>query len=100
MPQVGPEDVLGQLIRVGQVAVMGQRDAVGAVDVERLRLRRTRGARGGVTDVPDAHAPHQTAHVTVAEHIPHHAIVLAQEKPVSVTGDDAGSVLPTVLEHR
>ena len=100
MAQIGTVEVLGERLGIGQVAVMGQGQAVGRVDVERLRLRGAGAAGGGVTHVTDAHVADQAAHVAVAEYVPDHAVVLAQEQPVPVAGDDAGGVLSPVLKNR
>ncbi len=79
MAQVGLVNFLGQLLDVGEVAVVRQRDAVRRVDVERLSLGRRRAARGGVTHMTDAHMPDQTLHMTLMKHIAHQSVVLAQE---------------------
>ena len=46
----------------------------------------------------NAHVAHQTAHVPVAKHIAHHAVVLAQEQPVAVAGDNTRRILSPVLK--
>ncbi|MCY1534962.1 hypothetical protein D9M68_703470 [compost metagenome] len=77
--QVGLVDLLGQLLDVGQVAVVRQGDAVGRVDVERLGLGGTGRTRGGIAHMADAHAADQALHVALLEDVADQAIVLAQE---------------------
>ncbi|MNG92921.1 hypothetical protein D3C79_518680 [compost metagenome] len=77
--QVGLVDLLGQLLDVGQVAVVRQGDAIGRVDVERLGLGRGRAARRRVAHVADTHVTDQALHVALLEHVTHQAIILAQE---------------------
>ncbi|MCY1349373.1 hypothetical protein D9M69_355590 [compost metagenome] len=77
--QVGFVDFLGQLLDVGQVAVVRQGDAVGRVDVERLGLGGTGRTRGGIAHMADAHAADQALHVALLEDVADQAIVLAQE---------------------
>ena len=55
MPQVLAKQIFLQLMSIDQIAVMGQGDPVGRIDVERLRLGRRRAARGRVADMTDAH---------------------------------------------
>ncbi|MCY1389796.1 hypothetical protein D9M71_46000 [compost metagenome] len=77
--QIGFVDFLGQLLDVGQVAVVRQGDAVGRVDVERLGLGGTGRTRGGIAHMADAHAADQALHVALLEDVADQAIVLAQE---------------------
>ncbi|MNF30238.1 hypothetical protein D3C84_109660 [compost metagenome] len=96
--QVGFVDLLGQLLDVGQVAVVRQGDAVGRVDVERLRLGRAGTAGGGIAHMADTHVADQALHMALMKDVAHQAIVLAQEQPAVMTGDDTGSILAAVLE--
>ena len=55
VPQVLPEQLVLQLLGVGEVAVVPEHDAERRIDVERLRLgRRPGGARGRIARVRDA----------------------------------------------
>ena len=75
---------LGELGGVGQVAVMRQADAVGRVDVERLRLGGGVAAGGRIADVADADIAAQLEHVLLLEHIAHQAGALrANSSPPS-----------------
>ncbi len=98
--QVLAEQLQLQLVRVGEVAVVGQDDAEGGVHVERLGLGgRGRTPGGGIAHVGDAHVAEQVAHVPGAEHIPHQAVVLVHVEGVVFRRADARGVLPAVLEH-
>lgn len=97
--QVLPEHCLFQLGGIGQVAVVRQHDAVGRVDVERLRFGQVAGRAGGrITHMPDPGVAHQGAHVAGAEHVTHHAAAFVHVKAVAVAGHDAGCILPAVLK--
>lgn len=96
--QVGFVDFLGQLLDIGQVAVVRQGNAVGRVDVERLRLRRAGAAGGRVTHMADADAADQALHVALLEDVADQAVVLAQVQLIVMAGDDTGSVLAAMLE--
>jgi len=48
----------------------------------------------------DAHVALQPEHVPRMKYITHQAERLAHEKPAFVTGNDAGGILPTVLQQR
>ena len=101
---VAPVDVeqfLLQRRRVGEVAVVHQHDAIGRVDVERLRLfLAVCVARGGIAHLAQAHAARQRAHVARAEHVAHHAARLVHEALRALHRDDAGRVLPAMLQQQ
>ncbi len=90
----------GQFRGIGQVAVVGEADAVGRVDVERLGLGGALAAGGRVANVADADIALELKHVTLLEHVPHQAVVLAQEDLALVRRHDARGVLATMLQHR
>ena len=69
------------LVRICQVAIVGERDAERRVDVKGLGLGGAGGAGGGVADVADAHLARQPRHVLLREHVAHLAVVLAQAQP-------------------
>src|SRR3546814_1312069 len=58
-----------QQVGIGQIAVVGQGDAIRGIDVERLRLGRSRTAGGRVAHVADAHVAAQALHVLLGEHV-------------------------------
>jgi hypothetical protein len=98
--QVLPEQVALELIGVGQVAVVPQHDAKGRVDVERLRLGGVfRRPRGGIAAMRDAGLALKIAHVARAEHVAHQPAALLHVEGALQGSDDAGRVLPAVLEH-
>ena len=78
---------------------MREADAVGRVDVERLRLGRAVAAGRRVAHVADADVALQLQHVPLLEHVAHQAVVLAQEQRALVLGHDARRVLAAVLQH-
>lgn len=95
------EQILAQLMGVGQVAVVGQRNAERRVDVERLGLRGARAAGRRVTHMANAHVALQALHMARLKHILHQAVGFTQTEPVvGVNGDDACGILATVLKHR
>ncbi len=98
VPQVRLVQLLGQLLDIGQVAVVRQGDAVGGVHVERLGLGRGRGAGGGITYMAQPHGADQALHVPLVEHIANQTVFLAQEQPVPVAGHYAGGVLAAMLQ--
>ena len=79
---------------------MGQGDTEGGVDVEGLGLGGDRSSGGGIADMADTHIAGQSQHMASADHIPHQAVVLAQEKPILMAGDDPRGVLTTMLKYR
>ena len=70
----------GQLARIGQIAVVRQADAVGRIDVERLRFGGAVAAGGRITHVADADVAPELEHVLLLEHIAHQARALAHEQ--------------------
>jgi hypothetical protein len=98
--QVRFVDLLGQLLDIGQVAVVRQGDAIRGVHVERLGLCRRRAAGRGITHMADTHVPDQPLHMALLENVPHQPVVLAQEQLAIATGNDTGSILAAVLEDR
>ena len=98
MAQIGFVDLAGQLLDVGQVAVVRQGDAIGRVDVERLRLGGAGAAGGGIAHVGDAHVADQVLHVPLLEDIADQAVVFAQEEFTVQAGDDTGGILTAMLK--
>ena len=92
---------LGELGGVGEVAVVAEADAVGRVDVERLRLGGAVAAGGRVAHVADADVALELEHVVLLEHIAHQSAALAHAQlAVARGGGDAGGVLAAMLQHR
>ena len=96
--QIGFVDLAGQLLDVGQVAVVRQGDAIGRVDVERLRLGGAGAAGGGIAHVGDAHMADQVLHVPLLEDVADQAVVFAQEEFTVQAGDDTGGILTAMLK--
>lgn len=90
-----------QLVSVGQVTVMRQRNAIRRVNVERLSLGGAGAASRRVTDVADPHVALHTLHVASLKNIAHQPVCLTQaEAIICINGDDACGILATMLKHR
>ena len=90
-----------QLMSIGQVAVMGKRDAVRGVNVKRLSLGGAGAASGWVTHMADTHVALKTLHMAGFENIVDQTICFAQtETIICIDRDDASGILTTVLKHR
>jgi len=96
------EELLRQLTRVGEVAVVYQDDAVGGVDVERLRLfLARRGALRGVAHVSEADVAQEGAHVAGAKRLAHLSLGLEQVEDAAGLGRrDTRRVLPAMLQQQ
>jgi hypothetical protein len=90
---------LGELGRVGQVAVVAEADAVRRVDVERLRLGDPVAAGGRIADVADADVALEVEHGLLVEDVPDQARALVHRQQALARGDDARGVLATMLQH-
>ena len=77
VPKVGAEHRLLQRLGVGEIAVMGQGNAIGRVHVHRLGFGHARRAGGGIAYVANAMMPLQALHVLLLEYVPHKTIGLA-----------------------
>ena len=93
-------ELVAQLVRVHQVAVVGDRDLpVRALDQERLRVREPALTRRRIAHVADRHrAGHLRQHRRV-EHVGDVAHRLGDADQVPVRRGNAGALLPAVL-HR
>ncbi len=100
MTKVGAEKVAGNLVGIGEIAVMGERDAVGGVHIKRLCFSRTGRAGGRVAHMTDAVITDQPHHVARMKHIAHHAILLAEIKPAVMGCHNAGGILTAMLQYR
>ena len=95
------DHILLQLLRVDEVAVVGERDAIGRVYIERLRLGARGGAGGGIAHVADADVAVEVGDGTLGEHVRHHPVVLVQAKvTIRRRRHNASSVLPPVLQRQ
>ena len=88
-----------QLMGIGQVAVVGQGDPVGRVDIEGLGFQGGMAAGRGVTHMADAHGADQPREVAGLKDIPHQAVFLMEKHLVQMTGGHAGGILAPVLEN-
>ena len=79
---------------------MCQTDAVGRVDVERLRLGGFRATGRRVANVTDTHVARQAQHVARVEHVTDEAVGPALLQSLLAPGDDASRILTAVLHHR
>jgi hypothetical protein len=92
-------DDLGQLLRIGQVAVMGKTDSIGCIDIEGLRLGGAVTSGGGIAHVADTIVATQFEHMVLLKNIPHQATALAGVQLTLHRGRDTRRVLPAVLKH-
>ncbi len=99
MTQVGFEKLFAELVRVGQVAVVGQGNTVGRVHIERLGERRARAARRRIAHVADTDIAHQPLHMTGPENVFHQAVGLLLSQLAAVTGHDTRRILAAMLEY-
>ena len=98
MAEVVAREFVGELRGVGQVAIVGDDEAVGRVDVERLRLGAGAGAGGGVAHVADGDVAAQLGHAAVVKDVAHESVFLAQVEPAFFARGDPRGVLPAVLQ--
>jgi hypothetical protein len=91
---------LGELGGVGEVAVVREADAIGRVDVERLRLGGAVTAGGRIAYVADADVAPELEHVMLLEHVAHQPRALAHAQRAFRGHHDAGGILAAVLQHR
>ena len=91
---------VAQLLGVGEVAVVadGER-AARVVDGEGLGVLDVRAAGGGVAHVADGDAPGSARQLVLREGVLHEAHRAVGVELLAVGGDDAGRLLPAVLER-
>ncbi len=101
MAVVGGEQLRLQGLRIGEVAVVRQRDAEGRIHVERLGLFLAVGVAGRrVAHLAQAHGAGQRAHVAGAEHVAHHALGLVHVDLAALQRDDARRILAAMLQQQ
>ncbi len=101
MTASGLKQLFTQLVRIGEIAVMRQRNTVRGVNVKRLRFRGAGAASGRVTHVADTDIALQTLHVARFKHVADQAICFAQTEAVQrIDSTNAGGILSAVLQHR
>ena len=89
-----------QFVGIGQVAIVGKRDAIRGVDVERLSFRGAGAASRWITHMTDAHVALHTLHVASFKNITHQTVCLTQtEAVICIDGDNASGILTTMLKH-
>jgi hypothetical protein len=93
------DDLAAQRVRVDEIAVVRERDAVRRVDVERLRLGRAFRTCGWIAAVADADVAAKAEHRLAREHVADEAGAFVQSQAIAVDRRDAGGVLAPVLEH-
>ena len=99
--QVLHEEVALQVLGVGEIAVVGQDDSVGGIDVEGLGLGGTgRAAGGGIAHMAYAHVALELDHVAGAKDIAHQTGILAQVELVALGRDDPRGILTAMLKHQ
>jgi hypothetical protein len=68
------------------------------ISIERLSFGARARAGGGVADVTEADVPPQINHVMCLKHVLDETVIFAEVETAAFGGDDAGSVLTTVLQ--
>ena len=92
-------EFLAQLGRVGEVAVVADGDApLGAVHGQGLGVDDVRRTGGRIARVPNAGMAYQTMQNIAGEDLRHQAHAPVDVEGLAVGGDDARTLLPTVLK--
>ena len=95
--------LLGQLVveldRVGQVAVVGQRDLAAVVAPDRLRVLPRAAAGGRVADVADRHVAVERAQLLLVEDLRDEPGVAQRGDVAALARRDPGRLLAAVLER-
>src|SRR5690625_6940057 len=99
MAQIGLKQILVQFSGVGEVAVMGQGNAVRRVDVERLCQRRAGASGGWIAHMANTNVTRQTLHMAGTENIPYQAVGFLLRQLTAVARHDASGVLAAVLQY-
>ena len=87
-----------QCMGIGQISVVHQHQTKRRIDIKRLRFFFTECiARSGVTHLAQAIVARQCTHIACTKHIAHHAFFFVHEEFTVQLGDDARSILATVL---
>ena len=94
LPQLVPE-----LDRVGQVAVVGERHLAAVVAPDRLRVLPGAAAGGRVADVADRHVALQRPQLLLVEDLGDEARVAQRGDVAALAGGDPGRLLAAVLER-
>ncbi len=92
--------MLRQVFGIGQVAIMGQGNAVGGVNIERRRFCLTGTSGGRVTHMSQTNSAFEFAYISGAKNVSDKSIRFALIDAEVVTSHDASSVLPSVLQYR
>ena len=99
MTQVGAENMLAQFIGIGQIAVVGNKNTIGRIDIQRLCQRRAGAASGRIANMANTHIAHQTHHMTATKDIPRQAFALALMKLTISFGNNTSGILTAMLQH-
>ena len=98
---IAPEHLLLQGLRVGQVAVVRQRDSERRIHVEGLSFLRVAGrALGRISHLGDTGPARQGAHVACPEDVAHLARALEHVEAVAMHGGDPRGVLAAMLQQQ
>ena len=99
MAPIGAEDMFAQIVGIGEVAIVGHADAIGAVYIERLSQCWARAAGCWVAYMTYAYLAHQSHHMAAAENIPGQPFALALMQLAVFFSDYTGGVLAAMLQH-
>jgi len=91
-------EMRSEFFGIGEVAIVSDANAVRIVGVKRLGFGATTGASSGIATVSDSNIASKFNHMVSEEDIFDESIVFAKMETTHVGGDDASSVLSTVLQ--
>jgi len=95
--QPGPGQLRLQVLVVGHVAVVGHHDSEGVVHREGLGVLPSPGTDGGIAHVAHPELSPEALEVGRGEDVPDETLPLLDVE-MAIVGDDAGGVLPPVLD--
>ncbi len=101
MAEIFFEQAFFQGFRIGEIAIVGEDDAIGRIHIEGLGFfHRVGEPSGGIANMAHAHVALQLPHILGLEDVLHQPRVLLQVDPASRTGSDARRILPPMLKHQ
>ena len=100
VPPIEAKHLFLELSRIGEVAVVSQRQTEGRIDVKGLRLLIVSGRPGGrITHMRNPAAPWQSPHIPSAKDIANLPTALVHREGLAVRGGDAGGILAAMLQQ-
>ena len=99
MPKISAENMLPQLIIIGEIAVVGHANPIGRVDIKGLGQCRTGAARSGIAHMAYTQVAYQSQHMIALEHILYQSLAFALMLLTLMIGNNTSGILPAVLQH-